>query len=113
VTVSPTSTTTYILSAINAQGTVTASATLTVGSVKILSFSATPEFSTSAGNPVVITWTTSGATSVVITGFGFPNGTLPVNGSVTVNPNTNVDYTLIAYGPDGRSVSAVIHVFVR
>jgi hypothetical protein len=112
-TVSPTSTTTYILTAFNGTGSVTASATLTVGSVKILTFAQTPEFSTSAGNPVVLSWTTQGATSVVITGFGLTGQTLPSNGSITVNPNTNTDYTLTAYGDGGQSVSAVIHVFVR
>jgi hypothetical protein len=113
ITVSPSSTTTYILTAFNGTGSVTASATLTVGVVKILTFSQTPEFSTSAGNPVVLTWTTSGATSVIITGFGLTGQTLPANGSITVNPNTNVDYTLTAYGEGGQSVSAVLHVFVR
>lgn len=116
-TVSPSATTTYILTANNAQGsataTVTASATLTVGGVRILSFTATPEFSTSAGNPVVVSWTTSGATQVIITGFGFPAGPLPLSGSITMNPNTNVNYTLTAYGPGGQSVSAVLYVFVR
>ena len=48
-----------------------------------------------------------------ITGLGVPGGTLPVNGSVTVNPTTNSDYTLTAYGPNGQTVSAVLHVFVR
>jgi len=115
VTVNPTATTTYTLTANNAAGTasVTATAVLTVGQVRILSFTHTPEFSKSAGDPVVLSWTTSGATSVIITGNEFPGGTLPVNGSVTVRPNTNVDYTLTAYGPGGQSVSVVIHVFVR
>jgi hypothetical protein len=85
---------------------------LFVGAVKILTFTQTPEFSTSAGNPVVLSWTTSGATSVILTGFGAPSG-LPVNGSVTLRPNTNTDYTLTAYGEGGQSTSAVIHVFVR
>jgi hypothetical protein len=113
VNVSPTGTTTYVLTAINGTGTVNAQATLVVGQVKILTFSQTPEFSTSAGNPVVMTWTTQGATSVVITGFGLTGQSLPPNGSITVNPNTNTDYTLTAYGDGGQAVSAVIHVFVR
>jgi len=115
VTVSPSATTTYTLTANSGAGTASATATavLTVGGVKILRFTSSPEFSTSAGNPVVLTWETSGATSVIITGNEFPGGTLPVSGSVTVRPNTNVDYTLTAYGPGGQSVSVVIHVFVR
>jgi hypothetical protein len=113
VTVSPTATTTYTLTAINGTGSVTATASLVVGQVKILTFGQTPEFSTAAGNPVVLSWTTQGATSVIITGFGLSGQSLPANGSITVNPNTNTDYTLTAYGDGGQAVSAVIHVFVR
>jgi len=117
VTVTPSATTTYTLTATTGSGTTaataTATATLIVGGVKIVTFAQTPEFSTSSGDPVVLTWTTTGATSVQITGFGAPSGAQPVNGSITVNPKTNTDYTLTAYGPGGQTVSAVIHVFVR
>ena len=117
VTVSPTTTTTYTLTARNGQGEVTASTTVNVGgNVKVISFTSSPEFSTMAGSPVVLTWFTSGATSVNITGniTGSGNATnLPPNGTLTVNPNTNTDYTLTAYGPGGAAVSVTIHVFVR
>jgi hypothetical protein len=112
-TVNPTVTTTYVLTATNSQGSVTASATLTIGSVQILTFTNDPAFSTASGAPVTLSWTTSGAASVTMTGFGVPSGALPVNGSITVNPTTNTDYTLTAYGPGGQSVSSVLHVFVR
>jgi hypothetical protein len=116
-TVSPTSTTTYVLTARNGVGSVTASATVTVNAVKVLTFTSSPEFSTMAGSPVVLTWTTQGATSVNITGNitgpGIPATGLPANGSLTVNPNTNTDYTLTAYGDGGQAVSVTIHVFVR
>jgi hypothetical protein len=112
-TVSPTSTTTYVLTATNAAGPVTASATLTVGTVQILSFTNDPSFSPISGGPVVLSWTTSGASFVVISGLGVPTGNLPANGSITVNPNTNSDYTLTAYGSNGQTVTAVLHVFVR
>jgi peptidoglycan-associated lipoprotein len=79
----------------------------------VLTFAQSPEFSQRAGDPVVLTWTTSGATEVRITGFGAPSGALPANGSVTVNPTTNTDYTLTAYGPGGQTISVVLHVFVR
>jgi hypothetical protein len=111
VTVTPTTTTTYTLTAVNGQGQVTASATVNVGAaggVKVISFTSSPEFSTMAGSPVVLTWFTSGATSVNITGniTGGGSGTnLPPNGTLTVNPNTNTDYTLTAYGPGGAAVS--------
>lgn len=117
LTVSPTSTTTYVLTARNGQGTVNASATVTVNAVKVLTFTSSPEYSQSAGSPVVLTWTTQGATSVNITGNltggGIPANGLPSSGSLTVNPNTNTDYTLTAYGNGGQAVSVTIHVFVR
>jgi hypothetical protein len=116
-TVTPTATTTYTLTARNGQGEVVASTTVSVGgNVKVLSFTSSPEFSTMAGSPVVLTWFTQGASSVTITGniAGGANAqNLPPNGTLTVNPNTNTDYTLTAYGPGGASVSVTIHVFVR
>jgi hypothetical protein len=63
-----------------------------------------------------LTWFTTGATSVNITGNITGGGSatnLPPNGTLTVNPNTNTDYTLTAYGPGGAAVSVTIHVFVR
>jgi hypothetical protein len=112
LTVSPTATTTYVLTARNAAGTTTAAATITVGGVRITSFTNSPDYSTKAGDPVLLSWTTEGATSVTITGLGAPTGSLPASGNITVNPVTNTTYTLIAYGPNG-SVSAVLYVFVR
>jgi OmpA family len=112
-TVTPNGTTTYVLTATNPAGSVTASATVVVGAVQILTFTSSPDFSTSAGNPVVLSWTTSGAASVQITGNGVPATSLPTNGNLTVNPITNTDYTLTAYGPGGQAVSVTIHVFVR
>ena len=114
-TVSPTTTTTYTLTATNAQGTSQASVTVNVGSTQILQFSASPEFSPIQGGPVVLTWQTSNATSIQIVGGDTPTigSNLPVNGSITVNPNDNATYTLIAYGPGGATVTAVLTVYVR
>ena len=112
VTVNPTVTTTYTLTATNPIGSTTATATVSVGAVQILTFIADPAYSPASGAPVTLSWTTQNATSVTVTGTGVPGGTQPVNGSVVVNPTTNSDYTLTAYGPGGP-VSSVIHVFVR
>jgi hypothetical protein len=111
-TVTPTATTTYVLTATNAVGPTQAVVTVSVGAVQILTFSANPAYSPASGAPVVLSWTTQNATSVNITGTGVPGGTQSTNGSLTVNPTTNSDYTLTAYGPGGP-VSSVIHVFVR
>jgi hypothetical protein len=110
--VSPSATTTYVLTARNATGPTSASTTITVGGVRIVSFMNSPDFSPKSGDPVTLSWTTEGATSVTLTGLGVPGGPLPVNGSVVVRPVTNTTYTLIAYGPNG-SVSSVLYVFVR
>jgi hypothetical protein len=112
-TVSPSATTTYTLTATNATGQIQANATLNVGAVRITSFSANPVTSTSAGNPVVLSWTTQNASSVVLVGSELGAQTLPVNGSFTITPITNSVYTLTAYGPGGQTVSSTISVFVR
>jgi hypothetical protein len=112
LTVSPTTSTTYVLTARNAAGPTTASTTITVGGVRIVSFTNSPDFSPKSGDPVTLSWTTEGATSVTLTGLGVPGGPLPASGSVVVRPITNTTYTLIAYGPNG-SVSSVLYVFVR
>ncbi len=112
-TVSPSASTTYTLTATNATGQIQANTTVNVGAVTITSFSANPVTSTAAGNPVVLSWTTQNATSVVIVGADLQAQTLPVSGSITVNPITNSTYTLTAYGPAGQTVSGTISVFVR
>jgi hypothetical protein len=110
-TVTPTATTNYVLTATNAVGPTQAVVTVSVGAVQILSFTASPAYSPASGAPVVLSWTTQNATSVIVTGTGV-SGSQPINGSVTVNPTTNSNYTLTAYGPGGP-VSTVIQVFVR
>jgi hypothetical protein len=112
-TVSPAASTTYTLTATNATGQIQANATLNVGSVKITSFTANPVTSTAAGNPVVLSWTTQNATSVVLIGSEIGAQTLPASGSITITPITNSVYTLTAYGPGGQTVSGTISVFVR
>ena len=112
-TVTPSETTSYTLTARNAAGQITATAVVAAGAqVRITSFNANPAFSSMAGSPVTLNWTTEGATSVTLTGVDAAPGTLSVNGSFVVRPITNTTYTLTAYGP-GNSVSAVFLVFVR
>jgi hypothetical protein len=112
-TVSPTTTTTYTLTATNATGQIQGNVTVNVGAVRILSFNANPPTSTAAGNPVVLSWTTQNATSVVLIGSEISPQNLSPNGQFTVTPITNSVYTLTAYGPGGQTVSATISVFVR
>jgi hypothetical protein len=112
-TVTPSSTTTYTLTATNAIGQVQGNVTVNVGNVQILSFQTSPAFSQVAGAPVTLSWTTANATSVVLTGADIPAMTLPVNGSYVDYPVTNETYTLTAYGPGGQSVSVSISEFVR
>jgi uncharacterized cupredoxin-like copper-binding protein len=112
-TVTPSITTTYTLTATNGAGMIQANVTVVVGTVQILSFTANPPNSSVAGSPVVLSWTTSNTTSVVIIGGDIPPTTGQPNGSITINPISNQTYTLTAYGPGGQSVSATISVFVR
>jgi hypothetical protein len=112
-TVSPTATTTYTLTATNATGQIQANVTVTVGQLRILSFTADPVFSVNAGNPVTLAWQTQNASSVVIVGNELGPQTLPPNGTLVIHPITNTTYTLTAYGPGGQTISVTIEVFVR
>ena len=112
-TVSPSQTTTYTLTATNGSGQIQGNATVNVGTVKILSFTADPVYTTSQGAPATLAWTTANASSVVLVGSELGPQTLPVNGTLVVHPTTNTTYTLTAYGPGGQTVSVTISVFVR
>jgi len=112
-TVTPATTTTYTLTATNATGQIQGNVTVNVGTVQILSFTASPPNTQAAGQPVVLSWTTANATSVVLIGGDVAPQSLPANGQFTVNPISNQTYTLTAYGPGGQTVSVSISVFVR
>jgi hypothetical protein len=113
-TVTPTATTTYTMTATNASGSTSGSVTVTVGQLQVLSFTANPTWSTAQGSAVTLSWTTQGATSVVLIGGDLtPQSNLAVNGSFTIHPMSDETYTLTAYGPGGQTVSVTISVFVR
>ena len=113
VTVSPTSTTTYTLTASNANGQVQGNVTVTIGQVRILSFNASPPASDAPGSAVTLSWNTTNATSVVIVGADVNFQNLQPSGSLVVHPIANASYTLTAYGPGGQTVSVSISVPVR
>jgi len=112
-TVSPTSPTTYTLTATNAAGQIQANATVntTGGQVKITSFTATP-VSSAPGSPEILSWTTQNAVSVILYGAQFATQSVAANGSITVTVTSlgNSDYVLTAYGPGGQTVSATVTV---
>lgn len=102
--VSPSSTTTYTLTARNASGEVTAEATVTViPPVRIVRFTATPAVSPRPGAPVTLTWVTEGAVEAVIDGIG----RVPPSGSQTVNPQVTTTYTLRVFGRRGQDTAQV------
>lgn len=91
--VSPRTTTTYILTAKNPGGEATASVTITViPKVVIGSFTANPEVTAKPGDVSRLSWTTTGATTVTITGVG----PVALNGSADVNPQQDTTYTITA-----------------
>jgi hypothetical protein len=106
--VSPTETTTYVLTARNANGETNAQTVVSVVSpVRILNFTATPSGVEGPNTPVTLAWETEGAQEVVITGIG----TVAPSGSMQVTPSSSVSYTLLAYG-SVTNASAVVFVQV-
>ncbi len=107
ITVSPTSTTTYILTAQGTDGPVSAQTTVTVNPaplpVSVDTFAATSTTIT-AGESTTLAWTTSNATSVSIDNGVGPQ---PLNGGITVSPTSTTTYLLIATGAAGTDSSSV------
>jgi uncharacterized protein (TIGR03437 family) len=100
VTVNPTTTTTYILSASNAAGTVTASAIITVAAAnipQILQFDASPA-TIGAGQTTTLEWVAVNATTVTLTSVG----SVLAQGSVSVSPTVTTTYTLQASNAAGN-----------
>ena len=107
VTVEPTVTTTYTLTAVNSEGSATAEVTVHV-IPKIVSFLPSPRTIVS-GNDCTLNWNIEGEpTEVSIDqGIGVVTGS-----SVTVNPTKTTTYTLTAVS-SGGSVSRHATVFVK
>jgi len=107
-TISPAATTSYTITASNANGTVTANTTLTVvTSVQIISFTATPS-STTSGAPVVLVCETKGAVSVNVNGVVFTTPTA-VESTHVIQTTT---YNCTATAADGQTASAQTTVTV-
>lgn len=111
--VSPTTNTTYVLTATGANGTsVTCSQAITVTTpppapqAPTCSLTANPTTIVSGIN-ATLTWTTSNATGVTIQG-----GNASVSGSMTVAPTLNTTYTLVATGQGGQTVTCTAPITV-
>ena len=111
--VTPTATTTYTLTATGAIGTTPAISFIIITVIPpdpvIDTFTASST-SITAGTQVTLTWTTTNADAVSIPGT---SGTLAVDGSTTVRPNTPTTYTLTATGASGTTAATAtvtIHI---
>ena len=106
--VSPTATTTYTLTATNAAGSVTSTQTVTVNTASIptiSSFAANPT-SINPGSSSMLSWATSGATSIAITPGTFTSTS--ASGSTSVSPTATTTYTLTATNATGSTTSTAI-----
>jgi hypothetical protein len=104
ITVSPATTTTYTITALNPGGSATASATITVIYPQpTVSISANPE-TIQIGGSSTITWSSTNAVSCTIE----PGiGTVDKNGSIIVSPTATTTYTITATGPGGITTDNV------
>ena len=111
-TVRPATTTTYTLTAMGSDVSLTDTVTITVtalatevnapASPTIDSFTANPT-EIESGEPATLTWATTDATSVAINGVTV---TLDVDGDTDVYPTVTTIYTLTAIGPGGLVTAA-------
>jgi regulator of replication initiation timing len=103
--VTPAATRTYILSAKNPGGEATASVTITViPPARIGSFTATPPESPAPGELVRLSWTTTNANEVSISGIGV----VAPSGSVDVRPTADTTYTLTARGARNTATQSLL-----
>ena len=78
-----------------------------VGNPQIIRFEGSP-LSIQPGQQSTLSWTTTGATQVSISGVG----SVTLNGSTTVSPAQTTTYTLSATSGDGKTVTAPITITV-
>ncbi len=109
-TVYPTSTATYILTAVNVAGTVTRQVTITVVTPvppAITSFTATPSV-ISSGQSSTLAWSTTNAVTCTID----PGiGAVPCNGTLVVTPTATTTYTLMVVNlPWGSNSSTTVTI---
>jgi hypothetical protein len=106
--VSPTATTTYVLSARNGVNEDTAQTTIIVNSARFQSCFVSPT-NIVAGQSATLTWQSNGATAVSIS----PGiGSVGASGSVSVSPTTNTTYTLTTSG-GGQADSCTVTLGVN
>jgi phospholipase C len=109
--VSPAATTTYTATATGPSGgtaTATASVTVPTGTGPTITLTASPT-SIAPGGTSTLTWVTTGAVSVTITGV---SGTLSANGSTTVTPAASTTYTATAVNGTGNTATSSATVAV-
>jgi len=106
--ISPAATTTYTITASNANGTVTANTTLTViTSVQIISFTATPSTVGSGGTSILVC-DTKGAASINVNGLTFA----PSTAVESVHVIQTTTYNCTATAANGQTASAQTTVTV-
>jgi len=103
ITVSPTETTTYTITATGPAGTATDSATVTVIYPPTVTISADPS-TILVGQSSTLTWSSTNADSVSIDqGIG----SVDLSGTTMVSPSETTTYTITATGPGGTATDSV------
>jgi PKD repeat protein len=114
VTVTPSVTTTYTLTAANTAGSVTQMATVTVNAStgpSITSFTAS-SYNVEAGEPVTLTWTTTQMGSLWLSAdAGGDPGSVAPNSSIVLHPHTTTRYAISGWDGQGMiSKSLIVNV---
>ncbi len=101
VTVSPSATTTYTITAFKGSTTIKETATVTVAQAPVVSIATSPA-QIDQGQTATPTWSSAHAATAVI---GQGVGEVPVNGSTTVSPFVTTTYTITVDGPGGTATA--------
>ncbi len=102
LTITPASTTTYMLTVSGAGGQASAGVTVTVYPPPTLTLTATNTTIT-AGESTTLRWSSTNADTVVSSCFGAAT----VNGTLLVSPTSSTNYTLTVAGPGGQVTANV------
>jgi len=95
----------WTLSRVSGDQSCTRTGTIVITNLPLISFFTATPSTVQRGEPVILSWSTSGVLTVSIDGV---SGTLPASGTVTVRPSSSARFVLRATNVAGTQVAEVL-----